>query len=57
MPKVNQAAAAKDKGGFQLPKPTLAQVIITVSFTTITSLMLSTFYLVLSTGAIHFNDR
>lgn len=37
-------------------KPTLAQVIIFVSFTTITALMLSTFYVVIQAGGIHFND-
>lgn len=86
---MNQAAAKQDKGGFQLPKPTLAQVrgaarrsqatfppsppqwahsqrrcppgssqvIIAVSFTTITTIMFSTVYLVYNAGAIHFNDR
>ena len=36
-------------------KPTLAQIIITVSFVTITLLMLTTFYVVLKSGGIHFN--
>jgi len=38
-----------------LPQLTLAQVIITVSFVTITLVMLSTFYVVLKSGGIHFN--
>jgi hypothetical protein len=43
--------------GFQWPKPTLAQIIITISFITITALMLATFFVVLKSGAIHFNDN
>jgi hypothetical protein len=41
--------------GFQMPKLTLAQIIITVSFVTITLLMLTTFWVVLKSGGIHFN--
>ena len=47
------APAAAEAGGFN---PTLAQVIIFVSFTTITTLMLATFWVVLKSGGIHFND-
>lgn len=37
-------------------KITLTQVVIVLSFTTIIGLMISTFFFVLSTGAIHFNE-
>ena len=47
-----QPAPRAAQSGF---KPTLAQVIIFVSFTTITAVMLLTFYVVLRSGAIHFN--
>ncbi len=33
------------------------QVVIVLSFTTIIGLMISTFFFVLGTGAIHFNDQ
>jgi len=36
---------------------TLTQVVIVLSFTTIIGLMISTFFFVLGTGAIHFNDQ
>ena len=44
------------QGGWSMPKPTLAQVIIVTSFVTIISLMLGTFTVVAQSGAIHFND-
>ncbi|PRW58807.1 hypothetical protein C2E21_2534 [Chlorella sorokiniana] len=37
-------------------KITLTQIVIVLSFTTIIGLMISTFFFVLSTGAIHFNE-
>lgn len=37
-------------------KVTLTQIVIVASFTTIISLMIGTFFFVLSTGAIHFNE-
>jgi hypothetical protein len=36
---------------------TLTQIVIAASFTTIITLMISTFFFVLGTGAIHFNDQ
>lgn len=39
-----------------LPKPSLGQVVIVLSFTTIISLMLGTFYVVFQAGGVHFND-
>ena len=33
------------------------QAIIVVSFVTITTVMLSTFFIVLNAGGIHFNDQ
>ena len=37
-------------------KITLTQIVIVLSFTTIITLMISTFFFVLSTGAIRFNE-
>ena len=39
-----------------MPKPSLGQVVIVLSFTTIISLMLGTFYVVFQAGGVHFND-
>ena len=39
-----------------LPRPTLGQVVIVLSFTTIISLMLGTFWVVVNAGGVHFND-
>jgi len=39
-----------------LPKPSLGQVVIVLSFTTIISLMLGTFWVVVNAGGVHFND-
>lgn len=38
-------------------KITLTQVVIVLSFTTIIGIMIGTFFFVLSTGAIRFNDQ
>ena len=40
----------------RLPKPSLGQVVIVLSFTTIISLMLGTFWVVVNAGGVHFND-
>ena len=51
-PRRGQEADAQ--GGFRL---TSAQIVIAISFTLITGLMLGTFYVVFSAGAIHFNTN
>ena len=40
----------------KLPKPAMAQVVIVLSFTTIISLMLATFWVVVQLGGVSFND-
>ena len=40
----------------KLPKPATAQVVIVLSFTTIISLMLATFWVVVQLGGVSFND-
>ena len=39
-----------------LPRPSLGQVVIVLSFTTIIALMLGTFWVVVNAGGVHFND-
>ena len=39
-----------------LPRPSLGQIVIVLSFTTIISLMLGTFWVVFNAGGVHFND-
>jgi len=41
----------------KLPKPAMAQVVIVLSFTTIISLMLATFWVVVQLGGVSFNDQ
>ncbi len=57
-PKEPEVKAEEKKSSVweSMPKPSLGQVVIVLSFTTIISLMLGTFYVVFQAGGVHFND-
>jgi hypothetical protein len=55
LPACSPAALLQDTAPWW-SKVTTTQIVIVLSFTTIIALMISTFFLVLSTGAIRFNE-
>ena len=57
-PREREAKKVEEKKSVweSLPKPSLGQVVIVLSFTTIISLMLGTFWVVVNAGGVHFND-